>query len=237
MLIKRKLAQGEIFLALVLWGAGLTGAALGCPVVLQWLYFFAWYPLILFLDGLLYRLRGDSWLLDRPRDLLKMAFWSVTVWLVFEAFNLVLQNWGYAGVLANPWVRWPGYALAFATVLPGVLLGAEVLAALGAWRGRRGRPREVALRLGARWPCCWARPAWSCPWFGPAITSPWSGAPASFSWTPSSSSWAAAPSSRPGSTASAGSTSACWPPGCSAASGGRPGTMAPRPNGSIPCRS
>ena len=145
MLIKRKLAQGEIFLALILWGAGLTGAALGYPFARQWLYFFAWYPLILFLDGVLYGLRGDSWLLDRPRDLLKMAFWSVSVWLVFEALNLVLTNWGYAGVIANPWVRWPGQALAFATVLPGVLLGAEVLAALGTWRGRRGRPLTLPL--------------------------------------------------------------------------------------------
>src|SRR5271157_618796 len=128
MFTKRKLAHGEIF-----------------PAVIQWLYFFAWYPLILFLDGVLYDLRGNSWLLDRPRDLARLAFWSVTVWLVFEALNLVLQNWGYAGVISNPWVRWPGYALAFATVLPGVLLGAEVLAALGVGRWRRGRAVKLPL--------------------------------------------------------------------------------------------
>lgn len=140
MLVKRKLPQGGIFLALALWGAGLTGVVLGRREILPWIYFLAWYPLILFLDGLLFRLRGDSWLLDRPRELLKMAFWSVTAWLIFEAFNLLLKNWGYVGVIANPWLRWPGYALAFATVLPGVLLGAEVLAALGDWRGAQGRP-------------------------------------------------------------------------------------------------
>ena len=143
MLVKRKLAQGEIFLALALWGVGLTGVVLGRREILPWLYFLAWYPLILFLDGLLFRLRGDSWLLDRPRDLLKMAFWSVGAWLIFEALNLRLQDWGYVGLLANPWLRWPGYALAFATVLPGVWLGAEVLAALGAWRHRRGRPLKL----------------------------------------------------------------------------------------------
>ena len=143
MLAKRKFAQGEMLLALALWGVGLTGAVLGQPTILQWLYFFAWYPLILFLDGLLWRLRGASWLLDRPRGLLKMAFWSVTIWLIFEAFNLYLKNWGYVGVLANPWMRWPGYALAFATVLPGVLLTAEVLAALGVWRTVRGRPVKL----------------------------------------------------------------------------------------------
>ncbi len=101
--------------------------------------------MILFLDGLLFCRRGDSWLLNRPRALLRLAFWSVTVWLVFEAFNLVLKNWGYAGVIANPWVRWPGYALAFATVLPGVLLAAEVLSALGAWRGVRGQSVKLPL--------------------------------------------------------------------------------------------
>ncbi len=151
MLSKRKFAQGQILLALALWGTGLIGAALGCPALRQWLYFFAWYPLILFLDGLLFRLQGASRLLDRPRELLRMAFWSVTAWLVFEAFNLVLKNWGYVGVTANPWLRWPGYALAFATVLPGVLLTAEALSALGAWRTVRGR----ALRL----PLAWEPPA------------------------------------------------------------------------------
>lgn len=143
MTFKRKIAQGELLLALALWGVGVAGAAGGCQGIRQWLYFLAWYPLILFLDGLLFRLKGDSWLLNRPRDLLRMSFWSVTIWLVFEALNLVLKNWGYEGVLANPWLRWPGYALAFATVLPGVLLGAEVLAALGAWRGRRGQQRQL----------------------------------------------------------------------------------------------
>jgi len=145
MLTKRKFVQSEIFLALALWGVGLIGAARGQPEILQWLYFFAWYPLILFLDGLLYRLRGDSWLLDRPRALLRMAFWSVSIWLVFEACNLVLHNWGYVGVEPRLWVRWPGYALAFATVLPGVLLAAEALSALGAWRGARGRPITLPL--------------------------------------------------------------------------------------------
>lgn len=147
MLVKRKLAQGEIFLALALWGAGLTGVVLGRREILPWLYFLAWYPLILFLDGLLFHLQGDSWLLDRPRELLKMGFWSVSAWLSFEALNLWLQNWGYVGLLAHPWLRWPGYALAFATVLPGIWLGAEVLAALGAWRHTRGRPVKS--------PCAW----------------------------------------------------------------------------------
>jgi hypothetical protein len=184
MAAKRKFAQGELLLALALWGVGLGGAAQGNPVVLQWLYFFAWYPLILFLDGLLYLLRGGAWVLDRPRALLRMAFWSVSIWLVFEAFNLVLKNWGYTGVLADPWMRWPGYALAFATVLPGILLTAEVLAALGAWRGIRGRSVALdfaweppALLLGVAClvlPLLWPRYCFPLIWLGAIfLLDPW----------------------------------------------------------------
>ena len=88
----------------------------------------------------MFRLRGQSWLLTQPRKFLRMFFWSVTVWLSFEAFNLVLKNWGYVAMEPVGWVRWGGYALAFATVLPGVLLTAQVLDALGAWKNLKARP-------------------------------------------------------------------------------------------------
>ena len=74
-----------------------------------------------------------------------MCFWSTTVWLIFEALNLVLKNWGYVAVAASGWIRWPGYALAFATVLPGVLLTAQV------YRGPGGleKPEGPALQPGS----------------------------------------------------------------------------------------
>jgi hypothetical protein len=130
----------EIWLALGLWAAGLWGAVTGHKDIQQYLYFFAWYPYLLFLDGLLFRLEGKSWLRQRPREFLRLGGWSVTVWLIFEAANLALKNWAYVGLTSVRWLRWGGYALAFATVLPGILLTAQVLMALGAWKGRRGRP-------------------------------------------------------------------------------------------------
>jgi hypothetical protein len=136
----RYLANLELALALAGWAVGLWGLVRGDTIILQYLYFFAWYPAIACLDGLLFRLRGQSWLLTQPRKFLKMFFWSVTIWLIFEAFNLALKNWGYVAVVPVWWARWPGYALAFATVLPGVLLSAQVLDALGAWKGLKGRP-------------------------------------------------------------------------------------------------
>jgi hypothetical protein len=136
----RYLANIEIALALAGWAAGLWGIWRGEAIILQYLYFFAWYPYIAFLDGLLFRLRGQSWLLTQPRKFLQLFFWSVTVWLIFEALNLALKNWGYVGVTPSGWGRWGGYALAFATVLPGMLLTAQVIDALGAWKGLKARP-------------------------------------------------------------------------------------------------
>jgi hypothetical protein len=143
-----RLPGAEIGLAVALWAVGLGGAAAGQKLIQQYLYFFAWYPYLLFLDGLLGRLTGGSWLFSRPRQVFRVFFWSVTIWLVFEAANLVLKNWAYEGLTATWWLRWSGYTLAFATVLPGLLLSSQVLKALGAFQGLRGR----ALQPGMSWP-------------------------------------------------------------------------------------
>jgi hypothetical protein len=135
----------EIALALAGWAVGLWGVVRGEEIILQYLYFLAWYPYIACLDGLLGRLRGRSWLLTQPRKFLRMFFWSTTVWLIFEALNLVLKNWGYVAVIPIGWVRWGGYALAFATVLPGVLLTAQVMDALGAWKNLQARPFNLGV--------------------------------------------------------------------------------------------
>ncbi len=131
-----------MLLAAVGTSLGLWGAATGHGFIRQWLYFFAWYPYLLFLDGLLLFRQGESWLLDRPREFFRLLGWSVTFWLIFEAFNLVLKNWRYVNLLPDWWLRWPGYALAFATVLPAILLTARVLAAWGAWKEAMGRDRS-----------------------------------------------------------------------------------------------
>lgn len=125
----------------LVWLLALGAALWGLEPCRSWLYFLAWWPLLFFLEGLLHLKEGQYWLLSRPREFLRLLVWSVTCWLAFEVFNLVLGNWRYAGMLPHWWLRWPGYALAFATVLPGVLLTARVLTAWGAWKGVRGRPR------------------------------------------------------------------------------------------------
>ncbi len=93
----------------------------------SWFYCFAWWSYILLADNLLLRLRGRSLLTSRRRELWGMLLLSVFVWLLFEGYNLVIKNWAYEGVVPYVWLRWPGYTLAFATVLPGIFITSDLL--------------------------------------------------------------------------------------------------------------
>jgi hypothetical protein len=149
------LAVAEIILALALWAVALTALAFHREPFVSLLYYFAWWPYLLFLDGVLLFLQGESWLFFRTREFLRLAFLSVSVWLAFEVLNLFLHNWRYLGLLPQWYARWPGYALAFATVLPGIFLTSRVLQALGLGRDARGPGRPLgrwqpwSLMLGA----------------------------------------------------------------------------------------
>jgi hypothetical protein len=56
----------------------------------SWFYCFAWWSYILLADNLLLRLRGRSLFVGRRRELLGMMSLSVFIWLIFEAYNLIL---------------------------------------------------------------------------------------------------------------------------------------------------
>jgi len=92
-----------------------------------WFYSFAWWSYILLADNLLLRLRGRSLIRGRSSELRLMLPFSVFIWLLFEAYNLLLRNWAYAGLPANPIARRLGYAAAFATVLPGIFLTCDLI--------------------------------------------------------------------------------------------------------------
>lgn len=93
----------------------------------SWFYCFAWWSYLLLADNLLLKLRGKSLFTARRRELWRMLPLSVFIWLLFEGYNLVIRNWAYEGVVSNPWIRWPGYILAFATVLPGIFITSDLI--------------------------------------------------------------------------------------------------------------
>jgi hypothetical protein len=103
----------------------------------SWFYCFAWWSYVLLADNLLLKVRGRSLFGTRRAELARMLPLSVFIWLVFEAYNLVIRNWGYSGIPPQTWLRWPGYAVSFATVLPGIFITSDLLQWMFGWRQAR----------------------------------------------------------------------------------------------------
>ena len=99
----------------------------------------AWTGFILFADGIVWRVRGSSWIRSSPREFAFLAVVSIPLWLVFELYNLQIHNWFYVGLPENALLRGFGYAWSFATIWPAIFEGAELI---GVWRNAEN-PREL----------------------------------------------------------------------------------------------
>ncbi len=117
------------------------------PFVATWFTPIVWSGYILFADALALHWRGHSLLHDRPREVLMMVWISVGCWLLFEVYNLRLQNWGYVGVPERPLERNWAFLWSFATIMPGMFETADVLEGLGFLRGLRAKPRPLSPTL------------------------------------------------------------------------------------------
>lgn len=95
--------------------------------VKSWFTPIMWTGYILFIDSFIYRVTGNSLISSRFKQFLFMLPYSVGCWLIFEAYNLHLQNWQYFGQPENLLERYFGYFWAFATIFPGVLLTSELI--------------------------------------------------------------------------------------------------------------
>jgi len=112
----------------------------------SWFYCFAWWPYILAVDGIIYRLKGNSLILNRTREFLLMIPWSIFIWLIFETANLSLKNWYYINLPHSIIERWIGYAIAYGTVLPGIFETMELLETLGIFNGARVKNTVISSR-------------------------------------------------------------------------------------------
>ena len=102
----------------------------------------AWTAYILLVDGIVYAKRGSSWWMTNRREFFFLAAVSIPLWLIFEAYNLLIKNWYYINLPQNLIVRYFGYAWAFATICPGIFQTAELVACLRASQaaGQAGAP-------------------------------------------------------------------------------------------------
>jgi hypothetical protein len=104
----------------------------------------AWTGYLLLIDAAVWSLRGESRLGKNPAHFFSLAFWSVPLWLIFEAYNLRLENWTYVGLPESVLVRCVGSAWSFATIWPAILETADLVEALGLFRSRVARRMKLS---------------------------------------------------------------------------------------------
>ena len=90
----------------------------------------AWSAYILIADAAVLATTNRSRLNDAPIVVARLALLSIPLWLIFEAYNLRLQNWTYVGV-PRPWpAAVLGYAWSFATITPAIFETADLVQAV-----------------------------------------------------------------------------------------------------------
>lgn len=162
---------------------GVAGTAGGLPWFARNLTPLGWTGVILAADGLL-AARGRSWLVRYPRELLLAALISVPSWLLFELYNRPRfwrrdgpeLWWHYHGL--PPWPeRGFGYAWAFATITPAMLLLAELFRDFFRRLPKGGGgnvPREVAwVLILAGFPLAFLPLAWPSSYFAADVWLAW----------------------------------------------------------------
>ena len=106
-----------------------------------WFYCFAWWSCIVFVEAwLCYHPRGTSLLFTDPGEFLLRLPLSITIWLIFELFNFRLHNWHYVQLPPETAIRWCGYAVSFATVLPAIFAAWRLLQSLGLFQNSHCHP-------------------------------------------------------------------------------------------------
>ncbi|MFA6434627.1 MAG: hypothetical protein WCW52_08025 [Elusimicrobiales bacterium] len=142
-------AKAKFFLyaGILLACVAAVGNTLELEPVHNLFYIFAWWSYIFLLDAVNYRLKGDSLLVSRDNEFWFLAAWSAFIWFLFELANLRLKNWGYMFIPSDRSLRWTGYLLAYASVLPGLFETAEFLASAGLAKNAKSRALRVTPEL------------------------------------------------------------------------------------------
>ena len=103
----------------------------------------AWTAYILVADAAVLAVQGKSRLRNAPREFARAALLSVPLWLIFEAYNLRLQNWAYDGLPMNWSASGFGYAWSYATITPAIFVTADLIESYG-WFARPARPWKIS---------------------------------------------------------------------------------------------
>jgi len=123
----RFLAKVTMFTALMAFSGATAGLALHREPFYTWYYCFAWWSYILFAQAWLY-FRGGLRCCSEPQPVSSASFQCRCRFGWFsKRYNLRLDNWSYIDVPVSLGVRWTGYVISFATVLPAIFTTADLL--------------------------------------------------------------------------------------------------------------
>jgi len=171
-----RLAKGVRFASVAIFVPATAAMLLDWEPFDSWYYCFAWWPYIFFLESHLHLKGSASRLYDDSWGFLRLLPLSVVFWLVFEAYNFRLHNWRYLLLPDCTAMRWSGYAVSFATVLPGLSVTRRFLEFLGLFSGlgNRGpthperllRPSLYAGLFCLAAPLIWPKYAFPLVWLG-----------------------------------------------------------------------
>lgn len=81
----------------------------------SWYIVIIWYGAILFVDSLVYKIRGRSLISTYPKEFLLMLIVSLPFWLIFEFYNLFTFSWYYINY------EWYVHVLDFTTIMPAII--------------------------------------------------------------------------------------------------------------------
>ena len=101
--------------------------------IMYWYIGTIWYGYILVIDSIVYILRRNSYIINRPKKLVTFAVLSTIFWLIFEFYNKFLKGWYYVGIETISGICIPCY-FAISTILPAVLETMELIKALRIFR-------------------------------------------------------------------------------------------------------
>src|SRR5499433_299729 len=123
--------HGALGLAVILGAEALLFG--GNQLVGHWFTPIVWTGYVLFIDALLYRLKGRSLLMTDRLEFLVIAIVSIGFWWLCEFYNAprfwksnLELWWHYQNLEPNLMLRRAGYDWAFATILPLLFITAEL---------------------------------------------------------------------------------------------------------------
>lgn len=141
--------HGQIGLLIIFFAEALLFA--GNQTVGRWFTPIVWTGYVLFIDSLVYKIKGSSLLTTNRAEFLIIVVVSVGGWWLFEFYNAprFWQSnlelwWHYHNLEPNLLLRRVGYDWAFATISPAIFETAELFAVTVFIRTRQSRPLRLS---------------------------------------------------------------------------------------------